>query len=268
MSVCCHFCWARVLPWATAAALCFASSGGLPAAIVGCLGPRRGPLPLPQSQAWAWLVWPTPETCAPAHYSHASHASHASPARAQATANPAHPFSHFSTGSFDTLITQPKGAGIDPHERCGGRGQALDGVLGHMWARGRPPPWWGGRAASQRWAKRKQEGGGAPAIASAASSQLLRAPHSCVALRQPCSPSASAHCTHAGCHCASDAAPAGASPCVIVAVTCRGCRVRGFHRRHYSAGVMRLAVVGRQGLDELEALVSWDGLDRVRWNEI
>ncbi|EFN55439.1 hypothetical protein CHLNCDRAFT_35384 [Chlorella variabilis] len=35
----------------------------------------------------------------------------------KAVANPAHPFSRFSTGSFDTLITQPKQAGTDPHER-------------------------------------------------------------------------------------------------------------------------------------------------------
>eukprot|EP00887_Chlorella_sp_A99_P007901 scaffold12.g7901.t1 len=66
----------------------------------------------------------------------------------KSTANPAHPFSRFSTGSFDTLITQPKAAGVDSHER-----------------------------------------------------------------------------------------------------------VRAFHRRHYSAGVMKLAVVGNQILDELEALV-------------
>jgi insulysin len=33
------------------------------------------------------------------------------------TANPGHPFARFSTGSFDTLITQPKAAGIDPHQR-------------------------------------------------------------------------------------------------------------------------------------------------------
>ncbi|KAL4858339.1 Insulin-degrading enzyme-like 1 [Chlorella vulgaris] len=66
----------------------------------------------------------------------------------KATANPAHPFSRFSTGSYDTLITQPKAVGVDPHER-----------------------------------------------------------------------------------------------------------VRLFHQQHYSAGVMRLAVVSRHSLDELEALV-------------
>ncbi|PSC73920.1 Zinc-peroxisomal [Micractinium conductrix] len=66
----------------------------------------------------------------------------------KATANKGHPFARFSTGSFHTLITQPKAAGIDPHER-----------------------------------------------------------------------------------------------------------VRDFHRSHYSAGVMRLAVVSRHSLDELEGMV-------------